>query len=195
MVNADKPGRWNDDIRASVELYNRWFLRFAPTAFQSERSAATAGVLAAFAQTTDLGDLSEPAVRTDTRVFAALQMCCAPPIARDRLAGLAGVNTGTVKTLESGRLPRGGGPAVAKLVAVIQPLLDGWLFPWLAAGDCPSYRCGWPRTWRWGLTCRPVTRRRAATGTSSDGPAEVRPRASVRAGLTANRRQPAGRTP
>jgi hypothetical protein len=133
MVNADKPGRWKDDIRSSVAFYNGWFLRFALVAFQSERSAATAGVLDAFARTADLANLSDEAVRADPRVFAALRMCCAPPLARDRLAGLAGVGNGTVKSLEGGRLPRNG-EATGKLIAVVRPLLDTWLFPWLAAG-------------------------------------------------------------
>lgn len=133
MLNADKPNRWKADIVASVDLYNRWFLRFAPATFRAERQAATAGVLAAFAQTADLTDLSGAAIRAEPRVLAALRMCCAPPIARDRLAGLAYVPNGPVKALEAGRLPRNASATIPKLADVIRPLLDDGLFPWLPA--------------------------------------------------------------
>src|SRR5438046_2429974 len=100
MLNADKPQRWNEDIADSVNMYNRWFLRFAPSTFVGERATATAAVLAAFAHTADLTDLSEPVLRADSSVFAVLRMCCAPPIARDRLAGLAGLSNTSLKALE-----------------------------------------------------------------------------------------------
>ena len=29
-VNRDKPDRWKDDIAASVDMYNEWFVEFAP---------------------------------------------------------------------------------------------------------------------------------------------------------------------
>jgi len=29
-VNSDKPGRWKADIARSVDLYNDWFMKFAP---------------------------------------------------------------------------------------------------------------------------------------------------------------------
>ena len=31
-VNRDKPDRWKQDIARSVDMYNDWFLRFAPAA-------------------------------------------------------------------------------------------------------------------------------------------------------------------
>lgn len=114
-----------------MDLYNRWFLRFAPDTFRAERALATRGVLAALQQTADLTDLSEAAIRTEPRVLAALRMCCAPPLARDRLAGLARLSNGPVKSLEAGRVPRAGAAAIAALTAVIRPLLDDDLFPWL----------------------------------------------------------------
>jgi hypothetical protein len=131
MLNADKPQQWNQDITESVNLYNQWFLRFAPGTFIAERTTATAAVLAAFAHTADLTDLSEPVLRADPTVFAALRMCCAPPIARDRLAGLARVSNTALKALEAGRVPRRGGPIITQFADTLRPLLDSWLFPWL----------------------------------------------------------------
>ena len=29
-VNRDKPDRWKEDIAQSVDMYNDWFIRFAP---------------------------------------------------------------------------------------------------------------------------------------------------------------------
>ena len=31
-VNRDKPDRWKRDIAQSVDMYNDWFMRFAPKA-------------------------------------------------------------------------------------------------------------------------------------------------------------------
>ena len=33
-VNSDKPHLWKPDIAASVDLYNDWFIRFAPDAYR-----------------------------------------------------------------------------------------------------------------------------------------------------------------
>lgn len=33
VVNLDKPQRWKADITQSVDMYNRWFMQFAPSAF------------------------------------------------------------------------------------------------------------------------------------------------------------------
>jgi hypothetical protein len=113
-------------------LYNRWFLRFAPAAFRAERATATGGVLAAFAQTSDLTDLSETVLSGDPRVVAVLRMCCAPPIARDRLAGLAGVANTPIKALEAGRLPRNAATVLTGVAGTLRPLIDDDLFPWLS---------------------------------------------------------------
>ena len=36
-INRDKPDRWKPDIAASVDLYNAWFMLFAPTTFRETR--------------------------------------------------------------------------------------------------------------------------------------------------------------
>ncbi len=38
-VNCNKPQRWKRDIALSVDLYNAWFLEFAPNTYREERSA------------------------------------------------------------------------------------------------------------------------------------------------------------
>lgn len=42
-VNRDKPDRWKQDIAQSVDMYNDWFLRFAPKAYRKARVKATEG--------------------------------------------------------------------------------------------------------------------------------------------------------
>ena len=39
-VNRDKPSRWKADVALSVDLFNEWFLRFAPVAFRQVRVKA-----------------------------------------------------------------------------------------------------------------------------------------------------------
>ena len=29
-INRDKPDRWKQDVTQSVDMYNAWFVRFAP---------------------------------------------------------------------------------------------------------------------------------------------------------------------
>lgn len=36
-INRDKPNRWKTDIAQSVDLYNQWFMDFAPTTFRRTR--------------------------------------------------------------------------------------------------------------------------------------------------------------
>lgn len=36
-VNRDKPGKWKADVAASVDMYNDWFMKFAPKAFRETR--------------------------------------------------------------------------------------------------------------------------------------------------------------
>jgi type II restriction enzyme len=36
-INLNKPHIWKQDIAASVDLYNNWFMKFAPVAFRTER--------------------------------------------------------------------------------------------------------------------------------------------------------------
>ncbi len=65
-------------------------------------------------------------------------MCCCPPIARDRLVGLADVSKSLVNSMEKGSIPPRM-PAdildgnINKIVATLNRLLDSDIFPWLQA--------------------------------------------------------------
>lgn len=140
-INLDKPHRWKSDIAASVDFFNEWFLRFAPQTYQATRLHTVELVEEAFLYTQQLTQITPQIMRQHPRVLAILRMTTAPPIARDRLIGLTGVNPSLVHTMEKrGALPRQmqGDADLLKLIAVIVRLLDQDLFPWIRAGGVPG---------------------------------------------------------
>lgn len=142
-VNADKPERWPEDIRASVDLYNRWFTEFAPTAYRAAQAKATQGALQAMDVTHDLRNLTGEQLRSHPGILPALRMATAPPLAVDRVVGLAGTSRALVGAMERGRLPSRMSQAKVHqesdaVAAVLQRMLDRDLFPWLDSGRAPS---------------------------------------------------------
>ena len=143
-VNADKPQRWKSDIAASVDLYNSWFLNFAPKTYRDTRVRATSAVEDALTLTNNLADITPAKLRQHPNVLPMLRMSTAPPIARDRLIGLAGVPPGLVKAMElKQRVPRASSGAVGdaqleKIGEMIGRLVDVDIFPWLAAKSKPK---------------------------------------------------------
>ena len=89
MVNADKPHLWKADVAASVDQFNAWFLQFAPESYRSTRIRTTEDVKQALLRTSDLLDLTPADLKAHPGVLPTLRMSTAPPIARDRLIGLA----------------------------------------------------------------------------------------------------------
>lgn len=68
-VNRDKPDRWKADIAKSVDLYNSWFLSFAPTSFRETRINATKNVENAVAQTDNLVGISPEILANNPRYW------------------------------------------------------------------------------------------------------------------------------
>lgn len=101
-VNADKPTRWKSDIAQSVDCYNDWFMRFAPKAYRDTRIETTQQVESALEKTNNLMDISPNVLHENPSVLPILRMSTAPPIARDRLIGLAGISSHLVKCMELG---------------------------------------------------------------------------------------------
>src|SRR4051794_1496676 len=91
MLNADKPTLWKEDIAASVDYYNRWFMKFAPVTYRQQRLEVTGHVEVALRQSGDLARATASVLREHPGILAPFRMCCCPPLARERLAGLAGV--------------------------------------------------------------------------------------------------------
>lgn len=143
-VNADKPHLWKPDIAHSVDFYNSWFMQFAPTAYRDTRIVTTQQVESALAWTANLTNITPDVLRQHPSVLPILRMATAPPIARDRLIGLAGVPPNLVKNMEEKqRIPPRMNSAILaaeleKIGQIIMRLTDKDIFPWLENGQEPS---------------------------------------------------------
>lgn len=140
-VNADKPHLWKADTLESIDFYNDWFLRFAPTAFRTQRSIQTEMVTNAFQLTDNLRTLSTKILRENPGILPMLRMTSAPPLARDRLVGLAYTSKNLVQSMEGkdetpSRLPPRMSDEdieshLSRIVDVLREVADRDLFPWL----------------------------------------------------------------
>ncbi len=143
-VNSDKPDRWKSDIARSVDFYNGWFMSFAPTAYLDTRVETTNRVESALDRTANLTKIEPDVLKENPSILPMLRMSTAPPIARDRLIGLAGVTPNLVKSMEvSERVPpRMNSSSVdadlLKVGELIVRLVDKEIFPWLSSGNLPS---------------------------------------------------------
>ena len=100
-VNLDKPQRWKSDVAQSVDMYNNWFIRFAPKAYRETRVQTTEYVKDALKWTANLTNIEPSILRAHPSMLSVLRMTTAPPIARDRLIGLTGVEPHLVENMES----------------------------------------------------------------------------------------------
>jgi hypothetical protein len=137
-INSDKPHLWKADIAASVDQFNQWFMRFAPEAFRTTRAKTTESVKAAIQATSDLRKLDPETLAAHPGALPTLRMCTAPPLAVDRLIGLAQVNRSLVGSMENGKLavrmkPELLAASLAAICAILTRLLDRDIFPWLDA--------------------------------------------------------------
>lgn len=140
-VNANKPHLWKADTLESIDFYNDWFLRFAPTAFRTQRSIQTEMVTNAFQLTDNLRTLSTKILRQNPGILPMLRMTSAPPLARDRLVGLAYTSKNLVQSMEGkdetpSRLPPRMNDEdiethLSRIVDVLKEVADRDLFPWL----------------------------------------------------------------
>lgn len=142
-INADKPHLWKTDVAASVDQFNQWFMRFAPEAFRSTRVETTERVKAALNATHDLRSIDAATLKANPNSLSTLRMCTAPPLAVDRLIGLADANRNLVFRMEHGKLSARMSAAeleagLNKICRIISKLLDRDIFPWLEAGTDPT---------------------------------------------------------
>lgn len=143
MINADKPHLWKDDIRKSVDLFNNWFLNFAPKAYRETRLQTTKHVEDALHATRDHASITLDVLQQNPSILPALRMSTCPPLARDRLIGLADVNKSLVLVMETGKLAtrmpaRTLNENLRRIAAIISRMLDADIFPWLSAGVTPT---------------------------------------------------------
>jgi hypothetical protein len=142
-VNRDKSDFWKQDTRASVDHYNRWFMKFAPKAFRDSRIEVTKIVEKAVVDSNDMRNLSADLLVAYPDVLPTLRMSCCPPLAVDRLIGLAHADKGLVKSMEKGvlsaRMPEEARREhLSRIVDVVSKLLDPDIFTWIPARRAPT---------------------------------------------------------
>ena len=140
MINNNQPHIWKADTRASVDFYNNWFMRFAPQAFRESRIDATKMVEQSFKDTDFLNDITAISLKANPSMLPVLRMSTCPPLAVDRLVGLADVPKGIVDTIEKkAKLAPGTTAAhLDQIIGIIDRLLDRDIFPWLTAKTLPN---------------------------------------------------------
>lgn len=136
-VNRDKPDRWKGDIIRSVDMYNRWFMKFAPRAFRKVRTKTAEDVEATLKATNHLTNIRPQILRKHPAALPTLRMSTCPPIAVDRLAGLAKVPRSMVQRIERKQeFPARMSDAelnkeLAKIGSIIRKMADSDIFVWL----------------------------------------------------------------
>jgi len=143
-VNKDKPDRWKADIAQSVDMYNAWFMDFAPATYRKTRIETTKAVEIALKLTDNIAIIRPDILREHPEILPTLRMSTCPPIAVDRLIGLAGVSSGLVKSMENKKsIP----PQMAsdelvghleKICDIIEKMADRDIFPWLEELKVPT---------------------------------------------------------
>jgi hypothetical protein len=143
-VNSDKPHLWKADIAKSVDMYNDWFMRLAPKAFRETRIQTTKDVEATLRATENLKNVDPTTLRNHPEVLPTLRMSTCPPIAVDRLIGLARVPNNLVKRMENQKkLPSQlKGPTLdaelRKIGEIIERMADPDIFVWLNRPKPPT---------------------------------------------------------
>jgi hypothetical protein len=142
-VNLDKTPQWKSDIVKSVDMYNDWFMKFAPQAFRTTRITTTKNVEAALAATANITDIRPDVMRKNPEILPTLRMSTCPPLAVDRLIGLSGVSPNLVRCMEEGKLPprmpiATVDPQLEKIALIVERLADPDIFVWLGRQEPPS---------------------------------------------------------
>jgi len=142
-INADKPHLWKADTRASVDQFNQWFMKFAPKAYRETRRITIESVEQGLAITKDLSTITPEVIKTHPAILPALRMSTCPPLARDRLIGLADSTKNLVGALEEGTVPPHLSPELLEvhlghIAEILSRMLDVDIFPWLEEKRRPT---------------------------------------------------------
>jgi type II restriction enzyme len=142
-VNRDKPDLWKADIVLSVDMYNDWFIKFAPEAYRNTRTKTTKDVEQTLKATENLTNIKTVILKANPSVLPTLRMSTCPPLAVDRLIGLAGVSINLVGKMEDGKLPPRMAPDeleadLERISQIIEKMADPDIFVWLERKNTPS---------------------------------------------------------
>ena len=78
-VNSDKPDRWKSDIARSVDMYNNWFVHFAPEAYRTVRVQTTQDVEKTLRATNNLTNIGVDLLKEKPSILPTLRMSTCPP--------------------------------------------------------------------------------------------------------------------
>lgn len=118
-------------------------MKFAPKAYRDSRKKTIASVEQGLALTQDLTTITPDLIKTNPGILPTLRMSICPPLARDRLIGLADSTKNFVGCLEGGKLP----PHLAKelldvhlkkITAILSQIQDVDVFPWIEEKRKPT---------------------------------------------------------
>lgn len=144
-INRDKPDTWKKDTVASVDMYNEWFMNFAPKTFRETRILVSKQVENTLRITGYLREINSDVLQNHPEILSILRMVTCPPIARDRLIGLAGVSKSLVQNMENVKNPHIS-PKMDKkildrelnrIINIITIMIDRDIFGWIDDGREP----------------------------------------------------------
>ena len=118
-------------------------MTYAPKAYRDTRSKTVHYVEDALAATADLRNITIAELKKTPAILQTLRMSACPPLARDRLVGLADSSKNLVGTLEEGKLPPQISPELldehlGRIIGILSRMLDVDIFPWLAEKRKPT---------------------------------------------------------
>jgi hypothetical protein len=143
-VNRDKPDLWKADIVQSVDMYNTWFMIFAPEAYRNTRIETTKHVAQTLKATENLINIETAILKENPSVLPTLRMSTCPPLAVDRLIGLSGVSRNLVQVMEEkGTMPlrmpdHEIETQLEKISQIIGKMADPDIFVWIGRKEQPS---------------------------------------------------------
>jgi hypothetical protein len=116
---------------------------YAPKAYRDTRGKTVEHVERGLLATEDLTKITPEIVRESPAILPTLRMSTCPPLARDRLIGLADSSKNLVGSLEEGKLPPQLSTALldehlGKITGIITRMLDVDIFPWLGEKRRPT---------------------------------------------------------
>ena len=144
-INKKKSERWKADVQQSVMFYNNWFLNFAPATYINARQEAINKVESAFQKTQCFNLLSIDILKSAPESIQILRMATTPPLARDRLIGLANITDNLMEKMEKGLFPpkmkqEDIDKSLCRIIDIINSLLDLDIMPWLERKSIPQER-------------------------------------------------------
>lgn len=144
MINADKVLQWKTDVAESVDLYNTWFINFAPKAYKETRLKTTDTVIQSLAKLNYLIDITPETLYSCPEAISILRMCTVPPLARDRLTGLSKLNRSFLQiTEDTGKFPskmkrENVLENLSGISKIFATLIDDDIFPWVELNQQPT---------------------------------------------------------